>query len=630
MVFPTFEPLSPRPSAAQAATDILTLEYPALSEQINQTRTDGWEDWEIHDWLVEQEARTLYEDGYSQDEVDSYLGRTPEKKAELTRAMRKNEESAYFKIFSGTMDRKQITDMLRVSEISGVSPSLLVKYPELYKHAKDYAGRAASTWEYVGQAFVNLADGWKEGRFSSRAADISDVANEGPMTPERAARNMERARPDAERLQDDIRNFDAEVAERERIMPPDSVLGAFLLTLAGSAGFTLQSALTAGAGRAVGRRIGAAFGPAGIVAGGKIGTFVASLFNTNAEANIEAGSVIMPILREHMKKGSSFEEAFDAAFVQTRDMVNEVYRNNLILLGPANVIGDQLVFGTGAAGAKISKKIAMEGFAGKITRGILEKGLPLAVGAGLEGFEEGAQEIILSKAQNQPTDWKAVREAVKIGAASGTIYAGVGSAITRVADKLAQRGKKADAEIAEAVRTANGLASGEIKDGDIVGQDDFVFVDREAFDAAIAAGGKNYAGIREDYDLDEQTEDMEIGEYAIPKKDYAILAKEHPELAEAVSGHLREGVRGITAKERVRQAVHWANDAASSPLDADTPEAEAARRYAGEFRDSLAALDVDSDLAATAGSVYGHSLLAQSLSYGMSIDSLHRAMLAGR
>jgi hypothetical protein len=107
MVFPTFEPLSPRPSVAQAATDILTLEYPALSEQINQTRADGWEDWEIHDWLVEREARTLYEDGYSQDEVDSYLGRTPEKKAELTRAMRKNEESAYFKIFSGTMDRKQ-------------------------------------------------------------------------------------------------------------------------------------------------------------------------------------------------------------------------------------------------------------------------------------------------------------------------------------------------------------------------------------------------------------------------------------------------------------------------------------------------------------------------------------------
>ena len=650
---PQYNPVLPRPGVLSAETDVLGLEFPSLKEQIDQTRADGWSDLEIRQYLTQQEALSIFVDGYSADAVDEYLGRTPESKRSLYKAAKSGQEDAYYKVLGDNMTREQIREMLHVSEIVGVAPSMLYQYPDIYKHAQEIAGRRAGMFELIGDTAVKTWSGYYQGRLAKRGTELSDkvdsaekrqvngeieylpdgtvITRPKEITPARAEKLMAQARKDYMELQNDIAWHDKYMGERERLRIPDSVVGAYLISIAESAGFSIASGSISGLGRVIGGALGGAVaGPWGAAGGQWVGGAMASFYNTDTEAKMEAGAILLEKMRENIANGLSFEDAIETTFLETRQIVQEVYRNNIILLGPMNLIGDALLHGLGGSAARTAGKITAQGVGGAMARGALTRFLPYVASAIPEAIEEGAQEIIQSRARGEEIDWRNVAEAAKIGAGSALIYGAVGRGIVGAHARWQQRGKidvETDAKIDLAAQTAERLANGEIGESDIVGQDDFIFINKNALDQMIGTDGKKFGGIREEYDLDAQAEGMEIGEYALTKSEYDYLAKQYPELAEALKDDTREGVKGVTAREAVRSAVHWMNEAQDSPLNADTLDAGKARTYATSFKEGLVSAGMSPTVADGAGAIYGHSLLAQSKAYGMTVDQVHRARI---
>ena len=107
-------------------TDILKLKYPAFAQQIDQTRSNGFSDDEIIDYIEKGREKALGW-GYSPLEVREHMGITPESEMEYIKAVSLNKDKAV--AFAAGKDLGQLGKEMEESRKQGV------KYQEFVQKA---------------------------------------------------------------------------------------------------------------------------------------------------------------------------------------------------------------------------------------------------------------------------------------------------------------------------------------------------------------------------------------------------------------------------------------------------------------------------------------------------------------
>ncbi|MBQ7262167.1 MAG: hypothetical protein IJR14_00455, partial [Synergistaceae bacterium] len=660
---------------ARLRQDTLKLEYPALAEDIDRLLTKGWSRDDLRRHYAGCETRALM--FYAPEEVDAALGRTDQTKRDLWDAMSAQRDDAYVRIMRDEMSERKVRSLLHTAKSAGIAPGLLLrnhKDAQIMEAAERLAGKRlgwlgmirAATGNMLASLERSTSNVWQLEARETEKGD-ADRAIEKVMRGfgqwDREGQERWDRMPEEERQQV-LRTQRAQMATRQRGLaedwamtaqedqthyrPPESQIGAFLLSAIESGGFTVLSGIRSGAAWAV---------------GGPVAGLAMTAFNTYDESRGEAGEVFV----EGLRRGWEPERAYEAA-MQTQ-------RENMMLLTATNYAFDVLTFGLGGASwglAKLGGRAAKAGSAlgraghflehgmsdwlsrqaGKITgdklasrlaRGAILRGTPLLAGAIPEGVEEYGQEWIKARALGDEQDDVALAEAFKMGMGHAVLHSLIGlgtrrvvgagvrkvAALTPTGRALAELSRR----IGEANEIGTRLARGELKETDIVGEDPVVFVPRERLSPAalaeldpsrtveIEGGGV----VDETMDAPEEAVQETEGELAVRKSVWDAWAQEHPEEAEGLSDVLREGTQGVTAAERMAQLLEEARRDAKDPLNADSEAAARARQIVDGLSAELErATSLSQEVRENWARVYGHRLLAASERFGVSVDEIHR------
>ncbi|NCC97050.1 MAG: hypothetical protein EOM02_09440, partial [Synergistales bacterium] len=227
---------------------------------------------------------------------------------------------------------------------------------------------------------------------------------------------------------------------------PENELAAKTLQAIESAGFTAESAAKAGAGWAL---------------GGPLGGALMGISNTLTEAETEAGSVFLDMLKE----GASPEEIKNAMRV--------VRGGNIAMLPFMNATGDVVSFGLDKGLEAASKRIVGDKLIHKAARTALKKGVPYVANSMIEGGEEFGQEAIAQRAQGKPFDKQEAVEAAKVGALSGLLYTLIGRGSREAMSRITGLEKQARKESPKDQRRAyvdifERMENGDVSIGEIV------------------------------------------------------------------------------------------------------------------------------------------------------------------
>ena len=457
----TYEPertyIPKSPDAIEAQRNMLISEFPAWEPNIQAAEAKGHSLDDIWRELSYREAREIFEQGRGQFEIDVEYGRTPETRAQTLRNQRLREEGIYFDALRSSMPTADIRELLYVAEVSGINPGVLHANKELFKAAQKHVGDIGTTLEYVAEWSKRLWRGWRSGKLSERAYEATqarEAAESAEVKPEaiydyygnflayetpgqaeaRHQAIVERARREYQDLVRARGKLTEDTKGARNLRPPDSVIGAFLLSAADSAGFSIESGAKQGVARVLGGLLGGVTGgPGGLVVGQAAFGAVASIFNTDTEAKMEAGGILMDLWAKYEAEGMETDAAFDRAYSEVGQAMKEVYRNNLIWLGATNLIGDQLTFGM-----EPGKVVFREGIKTLLKTGG-RAALPFIIDAIAEGVEEVGQEIITASALGEELDQNAIMEVFVMGSAQALLHAGVGRGIIRGATAMRDR-----------------------------------------------------------------------------------------------------------------------------------------------------------------------------------------------
>ena len=660
---------------ARLRQDTLKLEYPSLAGEIDRALTDGWSRDDLRRHLADCEGRALM--FYGPQEVDAFLGRTDQTKRDLWDAMSAQRDDAYVRIMRDEMSEGKVRSLLHTAKSAGIAPGLLLrnhKDAQIMEAAERLAGKRlgwlgmirAATGNMLASLERSTSNVWQlEARETERgdADRVIEKVMRGFGRWDREGQERWDRMPEEERQQI-LRTQRAQMATRQRGLaedwamtaqedqthyrPPESQIGAFLLSAIESGGFSILSGIRSGAAWAV---------------GGPLAGLAMTAFNTYDESRGEAGEVFV----EGLRRGWEPERAYEAA-MQTQ-------RENMMLLTATNYAFDVLTFGLGGAGLGLAKlggraakagsalgraghflehgmsdwlsrqagKITGDKLASRLARGFVLRGAPLLAGAIPEGVEEYGQERIKASALGDEQDDAALAEAFKMGMGHAVLHSLIGLGTRRVVGggvrkvmALTPTGR-ALAELSRRIGEANEIgtriARGELAETDIVREDPVVFVPRERLSPAalaeldpsrtveIEGGGV----VDETMDAPEEAVQETEGELAVRKSVWDAWAQEHPEEAEGLSDVLREGTQGVTAAERMAQLLEEARRDAKDPLNADSEAAARARQIVDDLIAELErATSLSQEVRENWARVYGHRLLAASERFGVSVDKIHR------
>lgn len=670
-----------QPTGASAATsprqaeyyNALRTNYPRFADQISRSEQAGHDAQEVARLYTAMEGALQFgTDGddvtppsapHTQAFVDQIFGRTPRSMLAHQTALYEQEKQAYHAALGYTKSREEIDELFDVSRISGVSPYYLNQYPEAFAYAQKIAGNKMRFLDYFVRAGQEIKAGNKEMNISARASRLSDFwarmdrdANDMAMiNRESMAAYLRENWVD---LINTIDTWDQYRIENMNYREQWGVLGTGAMGFLNSLGFSTQSLITSAAGNALGSLVGGAIaGPPG-AAIGAVGTqLLASGINTNREANAEAGTLMIERIRMDMQRGIDVTsgEYMDRILAETREDLVTIHRNNVLLLGATNTVQDMLALGLGPIARRLTTQSAKNTLLGGAARtlrrpvvGIMQSDayraassvfrrplVRVGVGAALEGVEEGGQSAIVSYARDGEVDMQEVWESAALGTVIGLGYMGIGAGIRKTIQIAAQpyrRQAAVDQEtinnMRDAQATAERVANGDIDLEDIVsGVDnspyqDWVFVNIDRVGEVISETGANPDTILEGYGFVDAIRESEaqVEEYAISPAEWTSFSETHPEIARVLSEKdMRQGPKGVTAREQMAQGAAAASRLSRVSLLADTQEAAAAREYAQTFRESLAAIErFDEQYIEDAGTMYGQMIL--SLAEGTGLD----------
>lgn len=655
----------------------LNLYYPNMKDKIAEAKAIGHSSQAISAYLTEQETLSVFVDGVSQAEMDSLLGRTPESKRKIKEQSNNNEISLYYDMYKGVKTKAEIAELMDVSAYTGTAPHVLIAYPEIYKIKKQEAGLKATAWNHFQMAGIRLWSGLYIGGVSAKGRKLSSIRGEATaleaemaVNPsedktQRYERLMAEAREMFNKMNNDITWHDTYISENWNYRVPDNVIGATLLSILESGGFTIKSAVVSGAGLYLSSVLGAAgggavggliAGPGGAMvgaqlggkAGGAAGITGAQFFNINTEANMEAGGIFIDKIREqHALNGSVTYEDIDRFVVETKEAVDGIKSKNVALLTFTETALNVATFGSGAIIKPLAKRFAaaatVKEFAESATKKAIQKYAMLspikqyavrqAVGGASNAFEEGAQSIIQDIEMGRDVDWVNVWHSAGMGAASSILYMGIGRAAVYATNRAAAAGKTPPIDSAEISSVANGMADGSIQGTDVIRDGEVYFIDRVKMDDALSKIDKGAAAdIIVQYDFAEQTAEnidadgeAAFTEYVMTQNEYETLVKEHPEIAQAIKDDARFGAKGVTANEIIRDGISYLQSKSKDHLYSGTDVANEALSASVKFRDKLTAgLQMNTDQAALASDFYGNLMLAGSEMYGVPVASMDR------
>ncbi len=422
-----------QPVTPQEPQDTLTLEYPALSQQINTALQQGWNRDDLRKFLAQRESIALLQ--YSHQEINQFLGRDENSVRNLVTAMQKQHDDAYVNIMKYDMSENKVRDILVTARESGIAPGVLLLNPDLLPEAEKLAGERRGFFGHVAGAFRNMAAHYLSGGAGATAFETQGLIQEDLNTADdnsliqEGKRYLLDTQPDTdinnmtdEQLKDlgrqsllqqiehgksmqaTLQDYAASAAVHVR--PPDSVIGATLINAIEQSGFTVASAIKSGIAWGV---------------GGAIGGIFSAAFNTIDEARTEAGETFMEALR----RGMSPEEAYERA-KNTRN-------GNLFFLPVSNYGTDYLLHGMEQVWAGVADKIVPgAGWAlrhpniSKFAKNAIKWGLPATLDAAIEGNEEYVQESLQMSSLGDEIDPNRLWQAFRMGMADAFIYSLVG------------------------------------------------------------------------------------------------------------------------------------------------------------------------------------------------------------
>ena len=260
--------------------------------------------------------------------------------------MKRQKDDSYVKIMKYDMSENKVRDILNTAEYSGIAPSILLTHPELLPEAEKLAGERRSFLGYFVGAFQNmLANYWQstsqkdalESYEATREANNiinyseQDLKEEGmrawldsgvagdlygqmPSDNEFIAmgrKSLESGANITARSKSESSKFWGDLSKKMSVhmRPPDSVIGATMISAIENSGFTIMSSLRSLVGWTL---------------GGWGGGIISAGMNTYDESQREAGEAFVEALR----RGRTPEDAYNLS--------KEVYRNNMILLPISN------------------------------------------------------------------------------------------------------------------------------------------------------------------------------------------------------------------------------------------------------------------------------------------------------
>ncbi len=566
--------------------DTLKLEYPALASQIDEAISQGWDRNKLRQYLAERESIALTQ--YSQQEINSFLGRNDENIEQFWKAMKKQNDDAYVKIMKYDMNEAKVRDILKTSQLSGIAPGVLFMNPEILQQAEELAGKRE---DFLGQSVAAVRNALANYNQSTAGAEYLDaqtiknamsddktMLDEGlriwnaglktTLNPPNDEELINMARQSYQKRLDSVEQA-AKKDEQDaqdwavHVRPPDSVIGAALVSAVENSGFTIASAVRTWTGWTL---------------GGPVGGLMMSLYNTYDESQHEAGEAFMEALR----RGMSPEDAYNRAKL--------VRAENLLFL-PFSNYGADYVFYRGAdlIGKFTDPLIPGTSLFRKAARFTVRNAVPFLIDNATEGVEEYAQEFFKMNALGDEIDESKLWDAFKIGMADAVIYSIVGSSLNRALQgakfagnkiySLTPAGKKAQQrkqlqqvfqgavqQIRDVQELGEKISRGEINPNDIVGEDPVVFIPQSRLDENTAAalgvqneiledeqGNEVQTEQSEQSTQQEQNEEPEDNEIAIRKSTWDKFAAENPEKANELQDVIREGTQGVTAQEDLKR-----------------------------------------------------------------------------
>ncbi len=487
--------VNPQPYTPPTPPDTLKLEYPALSSQIDQAISNGWTREQIRRYLGRRTELALTQ--YTPQEINKMLGRDENSITQLMQEMKRQNDNSYVQIMKYDMSENKVRDILNTSEYSGIAPSILLTHPELLPEAEKLAGERRGV---IGQFIAAVRNNIANYNQSSAGAEFLDAQNirnimkddnimrdEGLRIWNAGLKTTLNPPPDDEliamgrhsyeqraQMYEEFANTDLQDSKRwaTHVRPPDSVIGATLISAIENSGFTVMSSIKSLVGWTV---------------GGWLGGLIASTLNTFDESQREAGEAFM----EALKRGTNPEQAYNIA----RDVRNR----NLMLLPTTNYLADWLVFGNFSNWSKLaSRAISGQGILKSLGRGALTTLIPGAINSIPEGLEEYFQEFFKMAALGDKIDNNRLWDAAKMGFFDSMIYSLVGgggrAALNRAinwhntnkANKRAQEIQDVIQPVVDSIREIQDMSqqiqNGEIKPDDIVREEPIIFIPENRLD----------------------------------------------------------------------------------------------------------------------------------------------------
>lgn len=132
--------------------DTLKLEYPALSSQIDNAISQGWDRTKLRQYLAERTKLALTQ--YTPQEVNQMLGRDENTIRKLVEEIQLQNDNSYVQIMKYDMSENRVKYILNIAKYSGIAPSVLLMSNDLLIRAE----RIVNENRTIFDKFIDIID----------------------------------------------------------------------------------------------------------------------------------------------------------------------------------------------------------------------------------------------------------------------------------------------------------------------------------------------------------------------------------------------------------------------------------------------------------------------------------------
>ena len=151
--------------------DLLKELYPALASDIDSGRQNGMSDEDIFMSLEDTCIEMMAEKGYTPEQLDTLLGRTPERKQRAQEEMLDNKLTTLGKLTG--LHRDEVADRIESAGYLGYAPSTFLLNEELWKARKP----AVEPWKHWWEALWMTYDAKQKHARFSEGSGVSSIAS---------------------------------------------------------------------------------------------------------------------------------------------------------------------------------------------------------------------------------------------------------------------------------------------------------------------------------------------------------------------------------------------------------------------------------------------------------------------